>query len=468
MKLHFHGAARTVTGSQHLLEVNGHRLLLDCGLFQGRRKEAFELNRQGHAAPPATIDAVVLSHAHIDHSGNLPSLSRGGFNGDIWATGATRDLCALMLMDSAYIQQHDVKFVNKKRRAEGKRLFEPLYTEVDVKQTLRLFHAMPYGRSREILPGVRLRFNDAGHMLGSAHVILDIQDQEDGRSKRLVFSGDVGRANIPIIRDPEPVVEGCDILLVESTYAGRRHPPYPESEALLERIVNETVDRGGVLLLPAFAVGRTQQIVFALHELHRAKRIPTLPVYVDSPLAVNITEVFRLHPETYDEEALALMEETDNPFRFKALRYVQSVQESKSINRVKGPAIIISASGMMEHGRILHHMANRVSDERNTILVSGWQAPNTLGRRIVDGERDIRIHGVTHALRARVEVITGFSGHADQDELDAWIGAMKQKPQLACVIHGEEDSTLGLASHLKEHFGIDQVVAPAPGDELVC
>lgn len=468
MKLRFHGAARTVTGSQHLLEVNGHRLLLDCGLFQGRRKEAFELNRRGHAAPPESIHAVVLSHAHIDHSGNLPSLVKGGFRGDVWATGATRDLCSLLLMDSAHIQAHDVLFVNKRRRAAGQRLFEPLYGEADVKETLRLFHAMPYGRSKEILPGVRLRFNDAGHMLGSAHVILDIEDRDDGRSKRLVFSGDVGRANIPIIRDPEPVVEGCDILLLESTYAGRSHPPYPESEALLEGIVNETAARGGVLLIPAFAVGRTQQIVYALHRLHGAGRIPTMPVYVDSPLAVSATEVFRLHPETYDEETLALMEDSDSPFRFQALQYVRSVTESKLVNQRSGPAVIISASGMMENGRILHHLANRVSDPRNTILVSGWQAPHTLGRRIVDGETEVRIFGVEMPMRAQVEVITGFSGHADQAELDAWVGAMEKKPSLACVIHGEEEGVLSLSRRLREHFKIARVEAPKPGDEVTC
>lgn len=468
MKLRFHGAARTVTGSQHLLEVNGHRLLLDCGLFQGRRKEAFELNRQGHAAPPESIHAVVLSHAHIDHSGNLPSLVKGGFRGDVWATGATRDLCALLLMDSAHIQQHDVRFVNKRRAAAGKRLFEPLYGEADVKETLRLFNAMPYGRSKEILPGVRLRFNDAGHMLGSAHVILDIEDRDDGRSKRLVFSGDVGRANNPIIRDPEPVVEGCDILLIESTYAGRSHPPYPESEAILERVVNETAARGGVLLIPAFAVGRTQQIVYALHRLHGEGRIPTMPVYVDSPLAVSATEVFRLHPETYDEETLELMEDSDSPFRFQALQYVRSVTESKLVNQRSGPAVIISASGMMENGRILHHLANRVSDPRNTILVSGWQAPHTLGRRIVEGEKEVRIFGVEMPMRAQVEIVTGFSGHADQAELDAWVDAMEKKPALACVIHGEEESVDLQAKHLRQRFGIARVVAPKPGDEVTC
>ena len=352
MKITFLGAARTVTGSQHLLEVNGHRIMLDSGLFQGKRKEAFELNRQGFVGG-GDVDVVILSHAHIDHSGNLPSLVRRGFRGDIVCTPATRDLCAAMLMDSAFLQEKDVEFVNRRRARQGKRLFEPLYTKKDVVNTMQLFMGIGYNRKKQILPGVELTLVDAGHMLGSAHIILDIEDREKNQQKRLVFSGDIGRPHIPIIRDPVPITEGCDILIMESTYANQSHPPYPESEKELERIINQTYSRGGSVLIPAFAVGRTQQIVYALHRLYVNRDIPDIPIYVDSPLATKATDVFRLHPETYDEEILDFMfrGHNGNPFGFDSLRYTQTVNESKELNFLREPAIVISASGMMKSDR---------------------------------------------------------------------------------------------------------------------
>ena len=463
MKITFHGAAKTVTGSQHLLEVNGKRILLDCGLFQGKRKEAFELNRTGFCAGK-DLDCLILSHAHIDHSGNIPCLVKKGFSGDIICTSATRDLCAVMLMDAAHIQEQDVEFANKLRKKNKQKEFEPLYTKEDVVVAMDQFVGISYNRKREILPGVHLTLVDAGHMMGSANVILDIHDQEKNRDLRLVFSGDIGRAGIPIINDPAVLSEGADILIMESTYGNRQHPPYPESEKELERIVNETYKRGGTLLIPAFAVGRTQQLVYALHRLYLQRDIPNLPIYVDSPLATRVTDIFRLHPETYDSEIreFLLKDNHSNPFGFDTLRYTQSVQDSKELNFLREPAIIISASGMMEGGRILHHLRSRIGDKKNTILVTGWQAPNTLGRRIVEGQETVKIFGEEFPLRARVETLTGFSGHADRDGLLAWAKAMHKKPTRTFVVHGEEGAANALAESLRTELGFQMVEVPEP------
>ncbi|OGQ87540.1 MAG: MBL fold metallo-hydrolase [Deltaproteobacteria bacterium RIFOXYD12_FULL_56_24] len=463
MKLTFHGAAKTVTGSQHLLEVNGKRILLDCGLFQGKRKEAFELNRSGFGAGK-DIDCLVLSHAHIDHSGNIPTLVKRGFRGDIVCTSATRDLCAVMLMDSAFIQEKDVAFANKLRRRNKQKEFEPLYTREDAVAAMDQFVGISYNRRREIVPGVHLTLVDAGHMLGSANVILDIHDQEQGRDIRLVFSGDIGRSGIPIINDPTVLSEGADILIMESTYGNRQHPPYPESEKELERIVNDTYRRGGVLLIPAFAVGRTQQLVYALHKLFLKRDIPRLPIYVDSPLATRVTDIFRLHPETYDSEIreFLLAGNHSNAFGFDTLSYTQSVEESKELNFLREPAIIISASGMMEGGRILHHLRRRIGDQKNTILVTGWQAPHTLGRKIVEGEKTVKIYGEEFPLRAKVETLTGFSGHADRDELLAWAGAMRKKPARTFVVHGEEEAATALAESMRLELNFPSVEIPEP------
>jgi len=463
MKITFHGAAKTVTGSQHLIEVNGKRILLDCGLFQGKRKEAFELNRTGFCAGK-DLDCLVLSHAHIDHSGNIPCLVKKGFNGDIICTSATRDLCAVMLMDGAHIQEQDVEFINKLRRQNKQKEFEPLYTKEDVVVSMDQFVGISYNRRREIVPGVHLTLVDAGHMLGSANVILDIHDQEKNRDLRLVFSGDIGRSGIPIINDPALLSEGADILIMESTYGNRQHPPYQESEKELKRIVNETYQRGGTLLIPAFAVGRTQQLVYALHKLFLKRDIPKLPIYVDSPLATRVTDIFRLHPETYDSEIreFLLKDNHSNPFGFDTLRYTQSVEDSKELNFLREPAIIISASGMMEAGRILHHLRKRISDKKNTILVTGWQAPNTLGRRIVEGEETVRIFGEEFPLRAKVETLTGFSGHADRDGLLAWAGAMQKKPTRTFVVHGEDEAATALAESLRQELGFPMVEIPEP------
>jgi metallo-beta-lactamase family protein len=463
MKITFYGAAQTVTGSQHILEVNGKTIMLDCGLFQGKRKEAFERNRtefiQGQ-----DVDCLVLSHAHIDHSGRIPCLVKNGFTGSIFCTSATRDLCAVMLMDSAFIQEKDVEYVNRRRKKHGQRLFEPLYTKEDVAGSMGHFVGLSYSRPHQIAPGVQLTLVDAGHMLGSAHVILDIDDRETGRSRRLVFSGDIGRPDIPIIRDPVPISEGADLLIMESTYGSRLHPPYPESENELSRIVNETVSRGGSLLIPAFAVGRTQQLVYALHKLHNDRAIPELPIFVDSPLATRTTDVFRLHPEVYDAEtrAFLLADDDQNPFGFSRLQYTQTVEQSKQLNTLRVPAVIISSSGMLEGGRILHHLRNRIADPRNTILMTSWQAPNTLGRRLVDKQRTVRIYGEEFRVRAKVEVLTGFSGHADHDGLVDFVRVMHNKPKQTFIVHGEKESAESLAESLQKEFALGNIVIPEP------
>jgi metallo-beta-lactamase family protein len=461
MKITFIGAVRTVTGSQHLIEVNGKTIMLDCGMFQGKRKEAFEKNRN-ETGMGGNVDCLVLSHAHIDHSGRIPCLVRNGFDGDIFTTSATRDLCAVMLMDSASIQEKDVDYVNRRRERQGQKLFEPLYTKNDVARTMEHFVGFSYNRPRQLFPGITLTLVDAGHMLGSAHVILDIVEQGTGEKRRIVFSGDIGRADVPIIRDPEPISDGADILIMESTYGNRLHPAYPESEKQLERIVNETVSRGGSLLIPAFAVGRTQQIVYALHKLYSSGAIPDLQIFIDSPLATRTTEVFRLHPEVYDAEIreFLLTDDDNNPFGFGRLKYIQSVEESKALNGLKTPAIIISSGGMLEGGRILHHLRNRIEDSRNTILFTSWQAPNTLGRRLVENEKNIRIYGEDFQVQAKVEVLPGFSGHADRNGLLDFVRAMGKKPQHTFIVHGEDDSSASLADALRGEIGLENVIIP--------
>jgi metallo-beta-lactamase family protein len=455
MRITFYGAAQTVTGSQHLIEVNGKRILLDCGMYQGKRSEANERNRN-LPFDAKSVDVMVLSHAHIDHSGNIPNLVNDGYRGDIIATHATRDLCAVMLLDSAHIQENDAEFVNKKNAKRGLPLVEPIYTQADAAASIDQFVSWGYNRPGLIAPGVTLTFIDAGHMLGSASVILDIEDQAAKRDVRLVFSGDIGRAGIPIIRDPQPP-DGADFLIMESTYGDRLHEPYVDSANDLQRIVTDTYKRGGKIIIPSFAVGRTQQLVYSLHQLAQAGKIPRLPIYVDSPLAVNTTSVYRQHPECFDDEIrdfIITLDGGSDPFGFHDLIYTHSVDESKQLNFLRDPAIIISASGMAEAGRILHHLKNNIEDPRTTVLIVGWQAPNTLGRRLVDGEKEVRIFGDVYQNRAQVEVLNGFSGHADRDELLGWVGAMARKPARTFLVHGEPEPAAALASGLKERYNL--------------
>lgn len=465
MKIQFLGATRTVTGSMHLLTLNGHRILLDCGLFQGRRAEAWERNRN-FPFNVAELDAVILSHAHIDHSGNLPSLVKAGFRGRVYATTATRDLCAAMLPDSGHIHESDVAYVNKKRTRQGLPPVEPLYTRQEAIASLRFFHALGYGLPFTPIPGATVTFLDAGHILGSAITVLDLE--ENGRRLRLAFTGDLGRKGQPILRDPE-VAEGVDALIVESTYGARLHETPEQAQARLATIVRETQQGGGKLLIPAFAVGRTQEVVYALHRLYEAGELAPVNIYVDSPLAVNATEIFRLHPECYDEEIheFLLHDSHKDPFGFSRLIYVRDVEDSKALNSLEGPAIIISASGMCEGGRILHHLRNHIEDPRTCILFVGFQAENTLGRRLVDSEKKVRIFGEEFKVRARVESIDGYSAHADRNEIVAWLRGVVSRgaPRRVFVVHGDEENALALAAGL-QGMGFLQVLVPERGQEV--
>lgn len=461
MYIHFLGAARSITGSMHLLDVNGHRILLECGLFQGHRQESFDRNRN-LPFDASAVDALVLSHAHIDHSGNIPNLVRSGFQGPIYATSATRDLCSLMLRDSAHIMEDDVEYVNKKRRRQGLAPVTPIYTAADALRSLKHFVSLEYGRTMAIASNVRLTFFDAGHILGSALCALDIV--EDGRSYRLLFTGDLGRPNLLILRDPQCVPD-VDYMITESTYGARLHGSPEEAEADLKRVVNEAYARGGKLIIPAFSVGRTQEIVYTLHRLRNANQIPALPMFVDSPLATDATDVFRLHPECYDAETYAFMLQNRDPFGFRGLEYVQTVEESKALNDRREPMIIISASGMCESGRILHHLKNNIMDSRNTILFVSFQAEHTLGRRILDGNETVPIFGEQYALRARVERIDGYSAHADRNEILGYVQKLgPQRLKKVFIVHGEEEAASALDSKLRE-IGVRETLIPSRGEK---
>jgi metallo-beta-lactamase family protein len=462
MQLTFWGAAQTVTGSMHLLEVNGQRLLLDCGLYQGTRSLSYERNLN-FPFDPASIDVVILSHAHIDHSGNLPNLVKQGFRGSIWSTPATRDLCVAMLQDSGYIQEQDAAYVSRKRARNGLPPVEPLYTKHDAVEAIKQFVSINYHRPFSPVAGVTASFLDAGHILGSAIVVLDIV--EGGQQRRLVFSGDLGRQDMAILRDPEPASD-ADFLIIESTYGNRRHETRDQARQVLRQAIIDTHKRRGKVIIPAFAVGRTQELVYALHQLSEAQKIPSLDIYVDSPLAVDVTEIFRAHPECYDEETLALLQQARSPFGFRRLTYVRDVEDSKRLNFLRDSAVIVSASGMCESGRILHHLKNNIEDGDNTILFSGFQAENTLGRRIMDGNRRVRIFGEEYDVRARVMRVEGYSAHADSEELVAWASHLdRQRLQGIFLVHGEKESALGL-SGLLHRDGFRAIAIPERGQSF--
>jgi metallo-beta-lactamase family protein len=400
-------------------------------MFQGKRQDSADKNRH-LPLPIKDLDAVVLSHAHIDHSGRLPYLIAEGYSKTIWATSATRDLCAVMLADSAHIQERDAEFLAKRH----KDFIEPLYGMRHAVRTMDLMVGVPYNRTFDVVPGVKATYIDAGHILGSASVLLDCT--EGGKTKRLVFSGDIGRSGLAIVRDPVPP-EGADALIMESTYGNREHESVEGAKAQLAQVIRDTAARGGRVLIPAFALGRTQEMIYALHSLTQEGAIPSIPIYVDSPLAIDATTVFEMHPESFDRSE-EMVRKAKELFRFDLLHYTRDVEESKALARVHGPIIVIAASGMMENGRILHHLAQGASDPRNTILVVGFQAEHTLGRRVVERQPILHIFGEDVPLHARVEVIDGYSAHADRTEMIAWLGRVRDKsPKLGPVwlVHGE-------------------------------
>jgi metallo-beta-lactamase family protein len=439
----FAGAAREVTGSCHVVHVNGKDILLDCGLFQGRRQETHTKNLR-LPIEVSRIDTVILSHAHIDHAGRIPLLVREGYRGTVWCTAATRDLAVVMLADSAHIQEKDAEFLARHRKSA----VPPLYSMVDATRAADLMAGVPYHKSFEVSAGVRVTFIDAGHILGSASVVVDLE--EHGHSQRLVFSGDIGRSGLPIIRDPEPP-QGADVVIMESTYGDRDHAPYESARQSLARIVTETAARGGRVLIPAFAVGRAQEIVYDLHSLAIAGEIPAIPIYIDSPLAIEATSIFETHPEIFDRTE-DFVQRVQKLFRFQQAHYTRTAEESKALNSASGPMVIIAPSGMAEAGRIVHHLKIGAPDPRNTILIVGFQAEHTLGRRIVERQPTLRIHGDDIPLRAQVEVLNGYSAHADRAGLIAWLDAVRAtSPALRDVflVHGEPGPQDALATQLR-------------------
>jgi metallo-beta-lactamase family protein len=456
MKLHFFGATRTTTGSMYLIEINGRRLLLECGLFQGRREESIQRNCR-FPFDPRQVDAVVLSHAHIDHAGNLPNLCKQGYTGNIYCTFATRDLSGIMLVDSARIQRDDAAFVSKKRAKQKLPPVEPLYSDTDAEHALRQFVAFNYDRPFPVLDGVTVTFRDAGHILGAAQVVLDMR--ESGRQFRYLFSGDVGRGNDEILRDPEPV-ENVDYLQIESTYGGREHSIRTDADETVGQLALETLKRNGKVIIPAFSVGRTQQIVYVLNQLTLAGKLPRVPIFVDSPLSVNATEIYRLHPECFNETINKFLHEKANPFGMENLTYIREMANSMKLNDLKEAAIIISASGMCEAGRIRHHLKNHIGNPDNLILFIGYCAEHTLGAQIVAGRNPVNIFGEPQAVRAKVVSLDTYSGHADKNELKQYVQKISGDIKKICCIHGEESQCLAHAETLRTMKPKAEVIVP--------
>lgn len=466
MEIKFCGAARTITGSSHLITLDdGYKILLDCGLYQGREEKFNDYNSNWFFDPSA-IDCLILSHAHIDHSGRIPKFVKDGFRGKIYSTSATRDLCAIMLMDSAKIQENDAKYINKKKRKKGqKETAKPLYTSDDIVPAIERFVGISYGIKYAIRKDVNLEFRDSGHIFGSASITLEITGNNK-RKTRIGFSGDIGRPNRPIIRDPMPM-DGLDFLICESTYGGRKHNSLPKDiQGLLETITRTCIENKGKLIIPAFSVGRTQEIVYTLDKLETEGKFPSIPVYVDSPLSVNATDIFQLHPDCFDADILEYMLIDPNPFGFNNLIYIRSVEESKRLNQSKEPSIIISASGMMTGGRIMHHLFHNIDNSSNTILVVGYCAPHTLGARIRRGEKKIKIFGVTKKVKSRVEIVDSYSAHGDQDEMIQYLDNLdRSRLKKICLVHGEIERQEIFKSALMDH-GFKDIIIPKLNDEM--
>jgi len=459
-RLRFYGAAQEVTGSMHLVEANGHTLALDCGLYQGRRAEANAKN-QAFPCDPSKIDAVVVSHAHIDHCGKLPRLVREGFTGSIYTTPATGDLVEILLADSAHIQEEDAAYWNKKRVRRGDAPIEPLYTADDVAETVKLIERRELSSPFEPVPGIRVKFHEAGHMLGSAGIGLEV-NHAASKPARITFTGDLGRPGMAILRDPAPLPP-CDYLICESTYGNRETPDPQGMREQLAEVINAAISRGGKIIIPAFAVGRTQVLVYHFHLLMLEGRLQEhIPLIVDSPLAVRATDVFRRHPEVFDIEASAFNSLTGDMLECQQCEYIQNVEQSKALHGRPGPMIIISASGMCEAGRILHHLKNNIENPHNTILVVGYQAAHTFGRRLVEKQKRVRIFGEQYKVKAKVKTLNGFSAHANASELAAMTKPLAAEARQAFLVHGELPQTQALAGMLR-HQGFNDIVIPERG-----
>ena len=461
MNIQFLGAARQVTGSKHLITTNkGKKLLLDCGIYQGKGLDTDSMNRD-LGFDPKEIDHIILSHAHIDHSGMIPHLYKEGFDGSVVCTSATRDLCSIMLADSGHIQEYDTIYFNKKRAKKGLPPVDPLYTRIDAVECMKLFIGVPYDRKFYIDPEIMVRFSNTGHMLGSGVVNLEIR--ENGSTTRIAYTGDIGRPSNRILRSPEAFPQ-TDILITESTYGDRLHKVYQEAEEELLEIVKETcVEKGGKLIIPSFSVGRTQEIVYSLNNFYNADKLPKVDVYVDSPLSVNATNVFRLHPECFNQDILKVMETDPDPFGFNTLNYIQSAEKSKSLNSINKPCIIISASGMAEAGRIKHHLANNIANAKNTILFVGYCAPSTLGARIQSGIKEVSIHGNSYPINAEIKRIESYSGHGDYQEMQSFLKCQDPK-KLAhtFLVHGDYEAQQFYQGIL-EKDGFEQIGIPEQG-----
>ena len=451
------GAAQEVTGSKHFLQIKDKLFMVDCGAFQGRRSEADAKNRSW-PFDASQVGAMILTHAHYDHSGLVPMLPKKGFKGNIYTTPASRDLASLIMMDSAHIQAKDYEFLRKRAKRKGESFDkQPLYNEQDVVDSLDFFMTVSYHRPFQVADGIEVSFFDAGHILGSAQVVFDIN--RNGHHMKIGFSGDLGRKDLPILRDPEIIPE-VDYLIMESTYGNRRHAPIETATSELAEVINRTVERGGRIIIPAFAVERTQELVYYLHLLRDSKRIPGLPVYVDSPMATNATSIFRVHQECYDEETReAFINHHKNPFGFNELRYITNQEESKELNSLKEPAIIISSSGMCEAGRILHHLIHNIGDPKNTILIVGYMAANTLGRKILEKQREVKIFGDRFKLKAEVKALNTFSAHADYQDILDYVGQLNyDRLKNIFLVHGEENAQSHLKTLLEEKGYKTQIV----------
>jgi metallo-beta-lactamase family protein len=453
MKLSFHGAARSVTGSRHMLEVPGCRLLLDCGLFQGRREEALRQNRD-LGFDPKSLGAVLISHAHIDHSGALPLLPRYGFSGKVYVTSATADLAGIMLEDSARIQESDCRYVNKQEQRRGKTCVRPFYDGDDVRKIIKRFEGERYGDQLKIAPRVTAAFHDAGHILGSA--AIRVKYTARGNTTTVLFSGDLGRSNMPIVRDPEPP-PSCDVLILESTYGDRLHEQAGEEmKKKAQDLIAHAKEYRSKIIVPAFAVGRTQELIMRMKELVGEGRVDPIPIYIDSPLAGKATEVFRRHPECYDKETYKTFSSDGDPFASRYIRFISSPEDSKRLNTMKGPCVIISSSGMCEGGRILHHLKHAIQDEANVIVFVGFQAEHTLGRKLIEGWDVVPIFGVPTQRRARIVKFNGLSAHADRNDLLAYVRAIDPLPSKIFIVHGEEKQALSLGAAIQaEHQKVD-------------